>query len=191
MAVLLGALSSASWALGLLFVVFSLACGLYVISEWVEEYPRQARRLIQLTVWVVDAVHVAAVVDGLSVWRAIVSVAANHLYAMNLDRFPLVQLTGPVFLSSCVLAVSNHFLWFFYFIRAPQCPFDQVCTFMFFGVWLVPLALFVSLTPQDAALPSAQTTGAPRGKSRQNFLRAAFSRVRQQGEQLPQTLHSE
>ncbi|KAJ1831636.1 erv26 super protein [Coemansia sp. RSA 2706] len=190
MAVVLSALASVGWALGLAFVVFSLACGLYVISEWVEEYPRQTRQLIQGAVWAVDAVHVLALADGLSAWRIAVSVAANHVYAANLARFPLVSLSSATFLGSCVLAVGNHFVWFFYFISNLRIPFEQVCSFMFFGVWLVPLALFVSLTPMDAALPSSHDAEG-RTKTRQNMFKTIVSCLRRADEQLPQSLHND
>ncbi|PIA13226.1 hypothetical protein COEREDRAFT_31483, partial [Coemansia reversa NRRL 1564] len=162
----LSLLSAAGWVLGLIFAVFSLACGLYVVSEWVEEYPRLTRQVIQVSVWMVDVVHVLAVFDGLSVWRLVASAAVNHVYALNLERFPLVDLGSASFVGSCVLAVGNHFLFFFYFMSHLRFPFDQVCAFMFFGVWLVPLALFVSLTPVDSSLPSAQATTGDGAKSR-------------------------
>ncbi|KAJ2789635.1 erv26 super protein [Coemansia guatemalensis] len=188
----LGLLSAAGWVLGLIFAIFSLACGLYVVSEWVEEYPRLTRQVIHVSVWTVDVVHVLAAFDGLSVWRLAVSAAANHIYALNLARFPLVDLGSATFVGSCLLAVSNHFLFFFYFMSHLRFPFDQVCAFMFFGVWLVPLALFVSLTPVDASLPSAQAATGDRSKNRQNIFKMVFSRFgRSEERRLPQSLHAE
>ncbi|KAJ1884039.1 erv26 super protein [Kickxella alabastrina] len=188
MALVLSALSTIGWAAGLVFGIFSLACGLYVTSEWVEEYPRQARKAIQLSTWAIDALLLLALLDGTSIWRTLVTLATNHVYMQNLTNFPLVNLSGPVFLGSCILAVGNHFLWFFYFIKWPGILFGEVCAFMFFCVWLVPLALFVSLTPVDAALPSSREAGTKR--VRQNMFKTMFSKFVRSEEQ-PQLLHNE
>ncbi|KAJ2495522.1 erv26 super protein [Coemansia sp. RSA 2052] len=194
MAVLLGALATLGWVLGATFVVFSIGCGLYVISEWVEEYPRQTRKLIQCLVWTIDCVHLLAALDGVSLWRVALSVCANHIYTLNLEMFPLVHITSMAFLSSCVLAVGNHFMWFFYFIQNLLAyPFGQVCALMFFCVWVVPLALFVSLTPMDESLPSARQADGDRQRTRQNMFKAVFAMFRQPDEAQGrrQSLHSE
>ncbi|KAJ2384835.1 erv26 super protein [Coemansia sp. RSA 2559] len=183
----LAALVTVGWLAGVLFLLFAVGCGLYVLSEWVEEHPRTTRRLLRYTIWGVDVVLVLMAIDGLSVWRILISVGANHIYATNLEGFPLVNLGGAKFLGSCALAVGNHFLWFFYFIQHLSFPFSQVCSFMFFCVWLVPLALFVSLVPVDTALPSAQTA-LERGKTRQNIFKTMFAKfAKPDGEQ--QSLH--
>ncbi|KAJ2515235.1 erv26 super protein [Coemansia sp. RSA 1939] len=188
--VFLEALVKTGWLCGVVFLLFSVGCGLYVLSEWVEEHPRTTRRLLWYTIWGVDAVLALMAFEGLSIWRIVVSVCTNHIYALNLEGFPLVNLGGPRFLGSCALAVGNHFLWFFYFIQRLSFPFSQVCSFMFFCVWLVPLALFVSLVPIDTALPSAQTVD--RGKTRQNIFKTLFSRLAKADDgqqQHPQQLH--
>ncbi|KAJ1990681.1 erv26 super protein, partial [Coemansia umbellata] len=160
-------------------------CGLYVLSEWVEEYPRLTRRLIGYMVWGVDVILLLMAIEGLSTWRLLVSACANHIYALNLDSFPLVNLGGIRFLGSCSLAVGNHFLWFFYFIQNLTFAFGQVCSFMFFCIWLVPLALFVSLVPAETSLPSARDSDR---KNRQNMFKSLFSKLKQtDGEQ--QSLH--
>ncbi|KAI8318206.1 DUF396-domain-containing protein [Martensiomyces pterosporus] len=183
----LGVLSTLGWVFGLLFVVFSVACGLYIISEWVEEYPRQTRKVIQYAVWAVDLVHVLTLADGMSWWRIGLSLAINHVYTLNLATFPLVNLASIAFLGSCGLAIGNHFLWFFYFIGHLGYPFGQVCAFMFFCVWLVPIALFVSLTPVESSLPSSQEASSGGKKMRQNMFKALFSRLKRTDEQVLHT----
>ncbi|KAI9468353.1 erv26 super protein [Coemansia sp. RSA 989] len=174
-------LARVSWLVGVVFVVFSVACGLYVVSEWVEEYPRQTRRLIRYAVWTVDVLLVLTLLDGLSIWRIALTIGANHIYALNLARFPLVHLSSMTFVGSCVLAVSTHFLWFAFFVQNLRYPFEQVCSFMFFGVWLVPLALFVSLTPADSSLPSSSAQPVSVGsttKSRKNIFKTILTHFR-------------
>ncbi|KAJ2888339.1 hypothetical protein GGI21_006741, partial [Coemansia aciculifera] len=194
--VFLGAVTTLGWVLGALFIVFSVGCGLYVISEWVEEYPRQTRKLIQVSVWTIDVVHLLVALDGVSLWRVALSVCANHIYTLHLATFPLVNVTSPAFLGSCALAVGNHFMWFFYFIQNLSFPFGQVCALMFFCVWLVPLALFVSLTPMDESLPSARQaadgSGGDSKRTRQNMFKVMFTWFRQPDDTRArrQSLHS-
>ncbi|KAJ1862480.1 erv26 super protein [Coemansia sp. RSA 2703] len=187
MAVVLGILAKIGAIAGVLFGVFSLACGLYVLSSWVEEYPRQARKAIHYTALALDAILVLTLFDGLSLWRVAITLAANYVYLQNLHTFPMVSLGGPVFLLSCGLTISNHFMWFFYFIKHLGYSFGQVCSFMLLCVWLVPLALFVSLTPEDAALPSGGSGEGGR-KSRQNMFKAMFARFVRSSDE-PQSLH--
>jgi hypothetical protein len=78
-------------------------------------------------------------------------------------------LSSVSFISSCVLAILDHFLWFSYFshiIREsrqyyhrhalPPVPsFLDITTFFGIFVWLAPLFLFLSLSANDHALPTS------------------------------------
>ncbi|KAJ2758327.1 erv26 super protein [Coemansia nantahalensis] len=187
MGVVLRAVAAAGWLAGGAFLVLAVACALFMLSEWAEEYPRPTRRAIQGAVWAVDALLVLAALDGLSVWRAAATAASNHVYALHLAQFPLVRVGGALAVCSMALALGNHCVWFVFFMSNLHYPFGQVCAFIFFAVWLVPLALFVSLTPTDAALPSAQAAGAP--KTRRSIVRALLSGSRPAGAR--QELHAQ
>ena len=89
------------------------------------------------------------------------------VYLQNLRRFPIVKLTDPVFILSCVLVLANHWLWFRHFSAPPKpserynyyaqqdAPtFTEVASFFGLNVWLVPFALFVSLSAGENVLPS-------------------------------------
>ncbi|KAI9759420.1 MAG: isocitrate dehydrogenase (NAD(+)) idh1 [Chaenotheca gracillima] len=98
--------------------------------------------------------------------------ASHAVYLGNLRRFPVVKLSEPVFLLSCVLVIANHFLWFRHFSLPPSMPprpnsssdprytdmnvptFTQVASYFGICVWLVPFALFISLSASDYVLPS-------------------------------------
>lgn len=73
---------------------------------------------------------------------------------------------------SCVLVVSNHFLWFGYFSEHVPAPpgygggslgyhpeFSEIASFFGVCVWLVPFALFVSLSASDNVLPTVGEGG--------------------------------
>ena len=103
------------------------------------------------------------------------SIASHAVYLQNLRRFPIVKLTDPVFLLSCVLVLLNHYLWFRHFSSAtaaaaaaatdrygyrpspahPDQPtFTEIASFFGLCVWLVPFALFISLSAAENVLPS-------------------------------------
>ncbi|TGZ76764.1 putative Golgi apparatus and endoplasmic reticulum protein Svp26 [Ascodesmis nigricans] len=111
--------------------------------------------------------------------------------------FPYVKLGDPVFLLSCFLVVANHFLWFRHFSNPPAISlnwsfgsgrtnedslrynyhyslpehryptFTEISAFFGICVWLVPFALFVSLSASDNVLPTmgAESIGASAGSS--------------------------
>ncbi|TQS31346.1 hypothetical protein Golomagni_08378 [Golovinomyces magnicellulatus] len=76
-----------------------------------------------------------------------------------------------MFLLSCILVLADHYVWFRYFSDAQAAAYHQtnyyepvdVPTFTmiasYFGlcVWLVPFALFVSLSAGDNVLPTMGT----------------------------------
>src|SRR5690242_7422605 len=53
---------------------------------------------------------------------------------------------------STVLALCNHFCWF-YFFTSYYLPFSQVLSFFMICVWLIPFAFFISMSG-ESALPS-------------------------------------
>jgi hypothetical protein len=119
--------------------------------------------VVQLFLWLFD---------GFPFTLSLLSAVSHLVYASNLRRFPIVKLSDPLFIISCILVCINHWVWFRYFSRPaptqgasawrrPYTPdYDNMPTFTevasYFGlcVWLVPFALFVSLSAGDNVLPS-------------------------------------
>lgn len=95
-------------------------------------------------------------------------------------RYPrLTDLLVSVEWGKTVLVLTNHFLWFHHFSKPPlhtraslYDPITDVPTFTeissFFGifVWLVPFALFVSLSAGENVLPSMGSEYATGGEVR-------------------------
>jgi len=82
-------------------------------------------------------------------------------------RFPAVNLTDPLFLISCALVGLNHYVGFVHFSTAHNptssasyfepsyhTSFTEVASYFGLCVWLVPFALFVSLSASDNVLPT-------------------------------------
>lgn len=100
---------------GFSFVSLSLACGLYYMAELVEEYTIMTKRVIKYTTYTIATFHILLLFDGLSFYRVSFSLGCLGWYCMLLPKFPAIELSSPVFLSSCLLVIVNHFTWFFYF----------------------------------------------------------------------------
>lgn len=167
---------------GFLFLTLAIASGLYYLSELVEEHSVVARRVLYRLIYTIIGAHVLLyLVDHLPFLLCALSISSHLVYASNLRRFPFVKLSDPLFLTSCVLVGFNHWLWsrhfsdpiamahrqsrlapeFYHYDAAPELDeiptFTQIASYFGLCVWLVPFALFVSLSAADNVLPSMNT----------------------------------
>lgn len=161
--------------LGFGFLTLSIASGLYYLSELVEEYSVFSAKLLRRLIYAVVAAQVLLwLVDGFPWQLTLLGVASHGVYATNLRHFPIVKLSDPFFIASCVLVIVNHWLWFRHFSQptgyrgappssrrdwysAPvvdQPTFTEIASYFGLCVWLVPFALFVSLSAGENVLPS-------------------------------------
>jgi hypothetical protein len=161
--------------LGFIFLTLAIASGLYYLSEVVEEHSVFAKRILTRLIYGLIAIQtLLLVVDRLPWLPSLVSIASHAIYLQNLRRFPVVKLTDPIFVSSCVLVLVNHWLWFRHFSQPPKYDyspgrggrydyynpaatapnFTEIASFFGLMVWLVPFALFVSLSAGENVLPS-------------------------------------
>ncbi|KAK1826362.1 transmembrane adaptor Erv26 [Podospora conica] len=168
------------------FLALAIASGLYYLSELVEEHTVMAKRfLTRLIYFVMGTLALLCLVDGFPVSLTALAIFSHAVYLANMRRFPYVTLSDPLFISSAVLVVANHWLWFRHVSRAhtrayetmasyydgpSNLPnFSQVASFFGLCVWLVPFALFISLSASENVLPTMGTTeiaGADAAKSR-------------------------
>ncbi|KAG9127889.1 hypothetical protein FRC07_007964 [Ceratobasidium sp. 392] len=189
--VLLNLLSYVAAIVAFLFVTLSLASGLLWLAEVIEENSKFAKAIGVRAVYVVILLHIALYIfDELPLRLIAFSIAAHLTYLQNFSaNWPLITLTSPSFLLSCVFVIADHFLWFFYFAHVTQearqrsrlprgrvspyrrevqdnwvepPKFAEIATFFSVCVWLVPLYLFLSLSAMDNALPTASGTMSPK-----------------------------
>ncbi|OOQ86085.1 Protein SVP26 [Penicillium brasilianum] len=160
---------------GFAFLTLAIASGLYYLSELVEEHTVLARRLLGRLIYTIIGIQVLLVLfDRFPISLSLLSIGSHLVYASNLRRFPIVKLTDPLFVLSCVLVLLNHWLWFRHFSkpfpasrrnegnwRQPyqvdyeaMPSFSEVASYFGLCVWLVPFALFVSLSAGENVLPS-------------------------------------
>lgn len=120
--------------------------------------------------------------DSLPLPQILFSIFCHFVYLSNFTpAWPLISLSSFSFISSCILVLVDHFVWFFYFSNrtqesrhvprrsrhhsdgwilpqepTPALSFFDIATFFGICVWLVPLFLFLSLSANDNALPISQ-----------------------------------
>ena len=153
--------------IGFLFLTLAIASGLYYLSEIVEEHTVVSKRILTRMIYAVIVLQLLlALVDRFPWTLSALSIASHIVYLQNLRRFPVVKLTDPVFILSCALVLLNHWLWFQHFSKPPptrstsyydqpQIPtFTEIASFFGLNVWLVPFALFISLSAGENVLPS-------------------------------------
>ncbi|KAI7865514.1 transmembrane adaptor Erv26 [Spinellus fusiger] len=145
-------------ALGLCFVVLSLACGLYYLTELVEEYTAYTRKVIKAMTATVMAVHILLLFDNLPFFHILFSLFCHCIYSLNLKTFPWIDLLSLPFLGSCLLVLVDHFLWFKYFTMHYR-PFMDITAFFGICVWLIPLTYFISLSANENSLPMSGIKG--------------------------------
>lgn len=172
--------------MGFLFLVLAIALGLYYISEMVEEHTEPTKRFLKRMIQAIIVLLILLwLFDSFPFKLTAFLVVSYLIYMRNLEKFPYVQFTSPIFLLSCVLVIANHFLWFEHFhnpyippldvrlnpdYQPPRIPlFTEVCSFFGLVVWLVPFALFVSLSAHDNLLPQHMENN-PETKKKNNGL---------------------
>ncbi|KAI0176512.1 transmembrane adaptor Erv26 [Hypoxylon sp. FL1284] len=163
---------------------FFTASGLYYLSELVEEHTVIAKRFLTRLIYSIIGLQVTlCLVDGFPLGLTLMTVASHVIYLGNMRRFPFVKLSDPLFVASCILVLVNHYFWFQHFSDAqhrsysrmssmydqPDIPsFTEIASYFGLCVWLVPFALFVSLSASDNVLPTIGTEEPSRGGDGKN-----------------------
>ncbi|KAI2623553.1 transmembrane adaptor Erv26 [Hypomontagnella submonticulosa] len=158
---------------GFCFLTLAIASGLYYLSELVEEHTVIAKRLLTRLIYSIIGLQIIlCLVDGFPFGLSLMGVASHVIYLGNMRRFPFVKLSDPLFIASCVLVLVNHYFWFQHFSEAqqrsyarmssmydhPDVPtFTEIASYFGLCVWLIPFALFVSLSASDNVLPTIGT----------------------------------
>ncbi|KAG9238550.1 transmembrane adaptor Erv26 [Amylocarpus encephaloides] len=153
--------------LGFCFLTLAIASGLYYLSELVEEHTVIAKKLLTRLIFIVMGVQILlCFVDGFPFTLSMLSIVSHVVYLGNMRKFPIVKLSDPLFVSSCVLVLINHWVWFKHFsssdFSSPRNRYDysnlptftEIASYFGLCVWLVPFSLFVSLSAGDNVLPT-------------------------------------
>lgn len=151
----LSLLSYFSLLVQICFVTVSIAAGLYYLAELVEEYTVMAKKAITWMIMGSVLLYIVFIFTERFSWTLILcGLGAQALHAAILKNFPYVKFLSPCFLGAVILLLANHYLAFIYFQQQFH-PFTEVMAYFTLCLWLVPFALFVSLSANDNVLPTS------------------------------------
>lgn len=156
--------------LGFICSTLSVAAGLYYMSEIIEDNIEFTRRTLSICIKGLSAILILLwLFDDFSLKHVLFTLFSYYVYSLNLKHFPIVNIKGPIFIATCILAILNHYFWFRYFsnpyippledrldpnFKMPHYPtFAEIASFFGICVWFVPFALFISLSSADSSLP--------------------------------------
>jgi hypothetical protein len=130
----------------------------------VEEFTVLSKKIIQRTIGAVLLLHILLLFDGMPFLQISVSFSCHLFYTLLLRTFPVIGLTDFAFVTSCVLVVADHFMWFAYFTQNRRFSFAEITCFFFICIWLVPFQFFISLSAGDNVLPYANVVVSAKGE---------------------------
>eukprot|EP00099_Drosophila_melanogaster_P008435 NP_001261152.1 uncharacterized protein Dmel_CG3500, isoform B [Drosophila melanogaster] len=167
-----------SLAIQIVFLTLSIVAGLYYLAELAEEYTTAARKCILFLISFTIFVYILLLLFEDLPWSLIIcGLVAQGFHLGIMSGFPFVRLLSLPLLGSLAMLVVNHFLAFQHFVTV-YVPFTQVLAYFTICMWIVPFALFVSLSANDSVLP---TTVSDQSRRSPDVVSNYFSRNKKQG----------
>lgn len=148
------ALSWVSLVVQVCFITLSIAAGLYYLAEFVEEYTILSKKIIRILIFITFGIYVGlALFENLPRMMLLCGGLAQIPHLRILQTFPYVYLSSPSFILAVVMLVVNHYMAFSYF-ASTYYNFSELMAYFTLCLWLVPSALFVSLSANENVLPT-------------------------------------
>ncbi|CAH0730190.1 unnamed protein product, partial [Brenthis ino] len=134
----------------------ALAAGLFYLAELVEEYTVMAKYIITWIVIVTTTIYIGLIVfEDIPLYLNLIGLFQQLLYGFLLKKFPVVQVYSITFILALANLIVHHYFSFKHF-GSNQYTFSEMLGYYTICLWVVPFALFVSLSANDYVLP---TTG--------------------------------
>ncbi|GAV01902.1 hypothetical protein RvY_12539 [Ramazzottius varieornatus] len=152
----------------ILAATFSLAVALYFLAELVEENSVTASKVIRWMI-IIDAALflLLPIFESFPITLVISGLVAQLCHYMLMRTFPAIQIKSPWFAGTIILFLVNHYLAFRHFTEH-YYAFNEAFAFFFLFMWLVPMALLVSLSANDMVLPTYSDSASSLGRSSEN-----------------------
>ncbi|ALC41348.1 CG3500 [Drosophila busckii] len=175
-------LSWISLGIQITFVTLSIVAGLYYLAELAEEYTTPARRFILFMISFTIFVYIMFIICEDFSWTMLICGLLGQAFHLSImTNFPFIKLLSVPFIGSLCMLLVNHLLAFQYFTSV-YVPFTQVLAYFTICLWMVPFALFVSLSANDNVLPTTLSSNERRlGSSNPDVVSNYFSRNKKQG----------
>lgn len=133
------------------------AAGLYYLAELVEEYTVAAKRIITVFIAFTCLIYILLLIfENFPLSMIFFGLLSQALHAIIMKNFPFVRFLSISFGGAVILLFVNHWMAFKYFSQH-YYNFSEVLAFFTICLWIVPFALFVSLSANDNVLPTTMT----------------------------------
>ncbi|XP_055917776.1 protein TEX261 [Eupeodes corollae] len=150
-------LSYVSFVLQICFVTVAIAAGLYYLAELVEEYSVVAKKIISGMIAATSLLYISFIFFENLPWTMLLcGLGAQLFHFCIMKNFPCINFLSMSFCGAIIFLIINHFLAFQYF-TTNFYPFSEVLAYFILCLWLVPFALFVSLSANDNVLPTVNS----------------------------------
>ncbi|XP_030032932.1 protein TEX261 [Manduca sexta] len=138
------------------FAVAAVAAGMYYLAELVEEYTVTAKYVISWMIFGTILIHIGLIfLEDLPIHLNLLGLFQQGLHILLMRNFPAVCVTSVPFILGVITFLAHHYVAFKVF-EVLYFNFSEMLTYFTLCTWLVPFALFVSLSANDYVLP---TTG--------------------------------
>jgi hypothetical protein len=157
--------------LTILALALALASGIYILSTLAEEFPTATAKLLKYTIATNCLIQILLWMDGLPTNESIIQLFSFLAYASMMGNFPFFDLLSLSTLCALLGFCITNIMWLRYFLKLNEDPLS-VLGFFVVIVWAVPCLLVASLTVNEYALPSNNTTlhtDASEGKRKSTF----------------------
>lgn len=117
-----------------------------------------AKKVILLLIMATATIYLGLMLFEKLPWSLILTgFAAQAVHGWIMKSFPFVRILSPEFIVAVILVIVQHFLAFRFFSQN-YYPLTEVLAFFTLCLWIVPFALFVSLSANDQVLPTTFST---------------------------------
>ncbi|VVD01153.1 unnamed protein product [Leptidea sinapis] len=139
-------LSIVSIVVQAVFVTMAIASGLYYLAELVEEYSVMAK-------YVTVAIHIGLIFfEDIPLYLNGMGLLQQLFHGLLLKDFPVFRFTSVTFIAGVINLVVYHYLALQFF-GSTYYGFSEVLAYFTLCLWIVPFALFVSMSANDYVLP--------------------------------------
>jgi len=122
----------------------------------VEEYTAKTKTIIQWIAKISIGLYIVFFITESFSWMMLIcGLAAHVLHLFILRTFPEVRILSLEFIGSVVLLLANHYFAYKHF-QDFFYSLSEILGYFTLCLWLVPFALFVSLSANDQVLPTYQ-----------------------------------
>lgn len=158
MGVLFQFFSFISGYIAILILALCIASGLYLLTEFTEEFPTFTGQILKYILVTISILQVLLYFDGLPLFESSIQFISLGIYAYMFKDFPFVEFFSVPTVASMVAFLVTNVVWLNFFLRMSSDTLTIIGFFIVL-VWILPCGLFVSLSVSDHVLPGI--TGIP------------------------------